>query len=156
MLNKYELTIEEIEELYDYLFTQKEQFVHKADPNKPPKLNYVEKVLDSSEEYVHALILFRNSYSTYEEAYDKLDDYSIYDSEQSRDEAFEQTIQEQAEFLVEDALVDGLKSWLAYYIDIDEVANDMTANRSYAEVLSSYEEEVEATVDGITYYLYRC
>jgi len=156
MTNKYKLTDEEVNDIYDYLFTQKEQFVHLADPDKQSKLYYVEKELDANDSYIHALILYRNNSVSYEKAYDSIDNYRIYDNEELRDDDFEQLAYEQAEFLVEDALTDGYNSWLKQYIDIDEVANNIEASRTYAEVLSSYGEEIEDTIDGTVYYLYKC
>ena len=156
MTNKYELTDEEVNEIYDYIFTQKEQFIHLANPINQTKLHYVEEELDTDDDYIHALVLYRDNYATYEQAYDDLINYKIYDSEDLRNDDFERLVYEQAEFSVEDALVDGHNSWLSHYIDIDKVATDMEADRSYAEVLSSYEEEIETTIDGITYYLYKC
>ena len=155
MTNKYELTDEEINDIYDYLFTQKEQFIHLANPDKQPQLHYVEEKLDADDDYIHALVLYRNNYTTYEDAYNDLTNYDIYDSEDLRNEAFERLVHEQAETSVENALTDGYNSWLSHYIDIDEIAADMGTDRSYAEVLSSYEKEIEATIDGITYYLYK-
>ena len=156
MTNKYKLTDEEVNDIYDYLFTQKEQFVHLAAPDKQPKLYYVEKELDANDSYIHALVLYRNNSVSYEEAYDSIDNYRIYDNEELRDDDFEQLAYEQAEFLVEDALTDRYNSRLKQYIDIDEVANDIEASRTYAEVLSSYGEEIEDTIDGTVYYLYKC
>jgi len=155
MTNKYELTDEEVEEMYDYMFTQKEQFVHLADPDKKPQLYYVEEELDSEEYYIHALVLFKDNYTSYEMAYGYLSNYTIYDSEDLRNDDFERLVHEQAEDAIENALVEGHNSWLSCYIDTDEVAEDMEADKSYAEVLSSYEEEIKYTVNGTTYYLYR-
>jgi len=156
MTNNYELTDDEVNEMYDCMFTQKEQFVHMADPDKQSKLHYVEEKLDSDDDgYIHALVLYRDSYASYGEAYDDLSDYVIYAGEDIRNADFEQLIHEQAECAVEDALAEGRSSWLKLYIDVDEIADDMAAERSYAEILSPYEEEIEGTVDGTTYYLYR-
>lgn len=155
MENKYELTDDEIDEIYDYLFTSREQFVHKADPDNNTKLYYVEEEFDTDDSYIYALILLRNNYITYDAAYDKLSDYKIYDDESMRNDDFERLVHEQAEFSIEDALIEGNKSWLIQYIDVDEVAEDMERDRSYAEVLSCYEEEIEDTINGVTYYLYK-
>jgi len=155
MTNKYELTNEEVNEIYNFIFTQKKQFVHLADPNKQPKLYYVEEELNVDNDYIYALVLYRDGYVTYEDAYDDLINYRTYAKEDLRNDAFEQLVYEQAESLVEDALTEGYNNGLSYYINIDKLAADIEADRSYAEVLSSYEEEIEATIDGTTYYLYK-
>jgi len=52
-------------------------------------------------------------------------------------------------------LVDGSCSWLYHYIDTETIVDARMSEYSYAEILSNYEEEIEATINGVTYYMYR-
>jgi len=137
------------------MFTKKERFVHSANPSNLPELTHVTKELNSNENYIYALILYRSEYTTFDQAYSRVADYTVFDNEDERDRQFEDYIENSVESSIEDELVNGINSWLYHYIDIDNIVADSTSDRTYAEVLSTYEEEIEYTLNGTTYYLYK-
>ncbi|HHB52554.1 MAG TPA: hypothetical protein ENK75_05875, partial [Saprospiraceae bacterium] len=148
-MNKYELTEEEINEMYSALFTKKEQFVHKSDPDNQTELEHIEDCLDVDDTYIIALILFRDCYATYEEAINGVIDYRVYTSIEEREKDYYSILEDMTDSFVDDALTDGNKSWLKHHIDMDAVIDDLSYDRTYTEVLSPYEEEIEDTVNDV-------
>jgi len=154
-MSKYELSDTELDEIYNHYYSCRQQFVHQCNPTPTGKLTLVEEILDDDEDYIFALILCRDTIGTFEDAYEIILNYSIFDNEESRNSAFEEMLIDQTQQSIEDAIVDGTRSWLYSYIDIETIIDDRMQECSYAEVLSNYEEEIEATVAGVTYYMYR-
>jgi len=58
MSEQYDPTEEEIDRMYDYLFTQRNQFVHRTNPVKKPKLDYITPELESRNDYFGSTALW--------------------------------------------------------------------------------------------------
>jgi len=155
-MNPYELTDEEATEIYEHWFTTKEQFANAANPDNPIHLEYATGILDSEVSMRYTLILYRNeSFMSFSMAFDHLDDYRLFDDETARTELFYELIHDSVDNVLEEGLTDGANGWLSYYVDTDAIEEDRATNSSYAEILSSYDEEIEYVLNGETYYLYK-
>ena len=96
-MNKYELIKEGIDEVYNYMFSDRKQFVHKANPDGVDKLTHIENVIERDTDHLHALALYKAAITYYEDAYNSIDNYCIYDNEQERNKDYERILEDQTE-----------------------------------------------------------
>ena len=139
-----------VEDLYNYFYSTKEQFKHKANPNLDISSLDTENVRDLVEERLEEeIVALAYAYDLfYDEAmYDKDTLYLVYD-ESTVDEAAQQA----AESLAEDAKNE-IPDHLQFYFDEDRYIDDLL-DQGYSNLLSSYGEEVTAVINDTTYYIY--
>lgn len=149
----------EINEFYDTMFDIRQQFKHQAkyqaSLNKSNKINLLQDVIEKDNKIFKALIVYKAGIVwNFHEALKNSGKYLIFDDKDERDSLYEELTEERALDWIDECLNDDAQ-WLRQYINEDSVIDDYRYDRSYAEVLSSYEEEYECTIDDTTYYIYR-
>jgi len=146
----YNIDDDLIEEIYETIFTKKDNFIHQANPASLTHANYVYEALQTNTRYFDALIITLAILMPYQEALNRIDDYDIYEGDEARETAFINLATERAEDDIEAHIPKHLISYMntAQYID------DCMYNYDYVDILSNYDVEEIIELNSITYYVY--
>jgi len=147
------LDTEEVEDFYSTIFTTKEKFAHKVNPDNPTKADLLNEAIYNDEYYSNTLICYLSGATS--SFICDIDSFIIYASNTyDREEVYNEHVKSMVEERIHDTIgKDGI--WLKYYIDEDSIIDDYKEDLTYADVLSCDGAEYECKIDGITFYVYR-